>query len=337
MSSDQRDVRKQSDASADRGRSDVDSLEQPQLDDLGAPAAAGDAAGTVLAAEAGGPIAQTGLWSDVWRQLRRNPFFLFGATVLVILTVMAIAPQLFTNADPRSCDLSRSRQGPSADAWFGYDVQGCDYYANVIYGARVSISIGLLAVGGSLLIGITLGSLAGFFGGWIDNLIARIADIIYGLPLILGAILILYRFDSRGVTVVALALIVLLWMTPMRLVRSSVVSIRDSDYVQAARALGASNWRIITRHILPNALAPVLVYGTISVGVVIAAEATLSFLGVGLQLPSISWGLMIGTAQNFIRTSLYLLIFPGVFLSVTVLAFIAMGDALRDALDPKLR
>jgi oligopeptide transport system permease protein len=308
--------------------------------DLGDATAAGDAddrAGVTLAAESAGPVAQTGLWGDVWRQLRRNPFFVLGAVVISILTVMAVAPQLFTDVDPRACDLSRSRQPPSAEAWFGYDVQGCDYYANVIYGARVSISVGLLVVGGALAVGVALGAVAGFRGGWLDNLVARVADIVYGLPLILGAILILYLFDQRGVLEVSLALVVLSWMTPMRLVRASVVGVRDSDYVQAARALGASNWRIVTRHILPNALAPVLVYGTILVGVIISAEAALSFLGVGLQLPAISWGLMIGVAQNFIRTSLHLLIFPGLFLSVTVLAFIAMGDALRDALDPKLR
>jgi oligopeptide transport system permease protein len=292
---------------------------------------------TAPEAATGGPVEQASLWGDVWRQLRRKPQFLLGAGTVALLSLMAVAPQLFTRTDPRACSLSRSRQGPSSQAWFGYDVQGCDYYANVIYGARVSISIGLLVVGGSLLIGLVLGALAGFRGGWIDNLVARVADIVYGLPLILGAILILYRFQSRGVPEVALALVVLSWMTPMRLVRSSVVAVRDSDYVQAARALGASNWRLVTRHILPNALAPVLVYGTISVGVIISAEAALSFLGVGLRQPSISWGLMIGTAQNYLRTSLHLLLFPGVFLSITVLAFIALGDALRDALDPKLR
>jgi len=294
-------------------------------------------AGTAVAAATGGSVAQAGLWGDVWKQLRRKPQFLFGAAVVLVLTVMSIVPQLFTRTDPRDCDLSRSRGKPGADAWFGYDVQGCDYYANVIYGARVSIVIGLVVVGGALAIGLLLGALAGFFGGWIDTVIARIADIIYGLPLILGAIIVLYRFQDRNVMVVALALIIFTWMTPMRLVRSSVVSIRDADYVQAARALGASNNRIITRHILPNALAPVLVYATITVGGVIAAEATLSFLGIGLRLPSISWGLMIGEARQFLRTSLHLLIFPSIFLSITVLAFISLGDALRDALDPKLR
>jgi len=294
-------------------------------------------AGTVVAAAAGGSIAHAGLWSDVWRRLRRDPKFLFGVVVVAVLTVMALVPQLFTRVDPRYCLLERSRQPPSAEAWFGYDVQGCDYYANVIYGARVSISIGLLVVGGSLLVGLVLGALAGYRGGAADTLIARFADIVYGLPLILGAIIILYRFEQRGVPQVALALLVLTWMTPMRLVRSSVVAIREADYVQAARALGASNWRVVTRHILPNSLAPVLVYATISVGAIIAAEATLSFLGVGLRLPAISWGLMIGTAQNYLRTSLHLLIFPGIFLSLTVLAFISLGDALRDALDPRLR
>lgn len=295
------------------------------------------AAGSVVAAATGGSIAQAGLWGDVWLELRKMPQFIFGAVVVLVLAVMSIAPQLFTRVDPTECILSRSRQAPSADAWFGYDAQGCDYYANVIYGARVSITVGLITVGGAVLIGLVLGSLAGYRGGWVDNLIARIADIVYGLPLVLGAIIILYGFETRTVIVVGLALLALYWMTPMRLVRSSVVAIRDSDYVQAARALGASDWRIVTRHILPNSLAPVMVFATISIGTIISAEAVLSFLGVGLRKPQISWGLMIGEAQNYLRTSLHLLLFPGLFLVITVLAFIALGDALRDALDPKLR
>ncbi|MDN5856915.1 MAG: ABC transporter permease, partial [Actinomycetia bacterium] len=167
-------------------------------------------------AAAGGSVAQAGLWGDVWRQLRRDPKFLFGATVVAIFTVMAIVPQLFTRIDPRVCLLARSRGAPSAQAWFGYDVQGCDYYANVIYGARISISIGLYVVVGALLIGLVLGALAGFSSGWVDNLIARIADIVYGLPLILGAIIILYQFQGRTVLIVGGALLLLLWMTPMR-------------------------------------------------------------------------------------------------------------------------
>jgi len=292
-------------------------------------------------------LRQASLWSDAWRQLRRNKLFIVAATLLLVLTVMAAFPQLFTSIDPRErgvCQLANSRQGPGTNgAWFGYDIFGCDYYSTVVYGARVSMIIGLVVVGGAMVIGVFLGALAGFFGGWFDNLVARLTDIVYGLPLILGAILLLNLlaadrfFGERNLATVSTALILLSWMTFMRLFRSSVISIKDTDYVSAARAMGATNSRIILKHIVPNALAPVLVYGTIAVGGIIAAEATLSFLGIGLQQPAISWGLQINSAQNFIRSSPHLLFFPSIFLSVTVLSFILLGDALRDALDPKLR
>ena len=291
-----------------------------------------------------GEVRQASLWSDAWRQLRRNTLFLASSAMLLVLAVMAAFPQLFTSQSPiAGCELSQSRIAPSSDAWFGYDVFGCDYYTNVIYGARVSMIIGLAVMGGAMLIGVTLGAIAGYYGGWFDNVVARLTDIIYGLPLILGAILLLNLlasdrfFGERNLTVVSLALIVLSWMTFMRLFRSSVISVKDTDYVSAARAMGATDSRIILKHIVPNALAPVLVYATISVGGIIAAEATLSFLGIGLQQPAISWGLQINSAQNYIRSSPHLLFFPSIFLSVTVLSFILLGDALRDALDPKLR
>jgi oligopeptide transport system permease protein len=292
-------------------------------------------------------LRQASLWSDAWRQLRRSKLFLGAAGMLVVLAVMATFPQLFTSIDPRErgvCSLSDSRQPPGTNgAWFGYDVFGCDYYSTVVYGARVSMIIGLVVVGGALLIGIVLGALAGFYGGWFDNVIARITDVIYGLPLILGAILLLNLlaadrfFGERNLATVSMALILLSWMNVMRLFRSSVISVKGTDYVSAARAMGASDGRIVLKHILPNALAPVLVYATIAVGGIIAAEATLSFLGIGLQQPAISWGLQINSAQNYIRTSPHLLFFPSIFLSLTVLSFILLGDALRDALDPKLR
>ncbi len=292
-----------------------------------------------LVAAAGGSVRQASLWSDAWRQLRKNPIFVVAALLLVVLSVMALFPSLFTNADPLSCDLANSRGGPGTNgAWFGYDLQGCDYYANIIYGVRVSMVIGVAVVGGSLVIGVILGALAGFYGGWFDALMSRITDIFFGLPLILGAIILLNAFTGdRGLFQVSVALIAFGWMTILRLLRSSVIAVKATDYVQAARALGASDWRIITTHILPNALAPVLVYSTIAIGGIIAAEATLSFLGIGLQRPSISWGLQIEEARDFVRTSPYLLLLPSAFLSATVLCFIMLGDALRDALDPKLR
>ena len=287
-------------------------------------------------------VRQASLWSDAWRQLRRSKLFLLATALLAVLALMAAFPGLFTNGDPRACSLSNSRGTPGTNgAWFGYDTFGCDYYTQVIYGARVSMIIGLFVVGASLVIGVVLGAIAGYFGGWFDTAIARITDVMYGLPFLLGAILLLKLFEElfgeRNLFAVGLALIVFGWMTIMRLFRSSVISVKETDYVSAARALGASNGRIILKHILPNALAPVIVYSTILVGGIIAAEATLSFLGIGLQLPAISWGLQIGSAQNYIRTAPHLLFFPSIFLSVTVLCFILLGDALRDALDPKLR
>jgi len=278
------------------------------------------------------------LYADAWRQLRRRPMFIISGILIVILALMAIWPGLFTRVDPRDCNLADSLLRPSGEHWFGTDVQGCDYYARTIWGARVSITIGVLVTAASTLIAVVLGSMAGYYGGIVDTLIARLTDIWFAIPTILGGIVILRSiFSTRGLLQVSLVLIVLGWPTMLRLVRSAVMATREMDYVDAARALGVRNFRIIRRHILPNAVAPVIVYSTITVGVIISAEAALSFLGVGLQLPAISWGLMISVAQNRILTAPHLLLFPGAFLSVTVFTFILMGDALRDALDPRLR
>lgn len=279
----------------------------------------------------------TSLWSDAWRQLRRRPMFMISAALILLLVVMALFPRIFTSIDPRACDLGDSLLTPSKEHWFGTDIQGCDYYARTIYGARVSITIGLTVTIFSTLIALIGGSISGFYGGWVDSVIARLTDIMFVIPFILGSIVILSLFPTRGVGQVSLVLILLGWATMLRLVRAAVLTTKSHDYVDAARAMGATNRRIITKHILPNSMAPVIVYATITVGVVISAEAALSFLGVGLQLPAISWGLMISTAQTRIISAPHLLLFPGLFLSVTVFSFILMGDALRDALDPKLR
>ena len=279
----------------------------------------------------------TSLWGDAWNELRRKPVFVISALMITVLTVMAVWPTLFTSIDPRECSLSNSLLRPSQEHWFGTDLQGCDYYSRTIHGARISITIGLLVTVFATSIAIVGGSVAGYYGGVIDTIIARITDIWFAVPTILGGIVILTLFGERGSLQVSLVLIVLGWPTMLRLARSAVLSVKEEEYVDAARALGANDFRIISRHILPNSLAPVIVYATITVGVIIAAEAALSFLGGGLQLPAISWGLMISVAQNRILTAPHLLLFPGLFLSVTVFSFILMGDALRDALDPKLR
>ncbi len=282
---------------------------------------------------------QNSLWSDAWGELKRSPFFWIGAVFGLVFLLMALVPQLFARgADPRACSLSNSNQKPSAEHWFGFDQQGCDYLANVVYGARNSLIIGLLAVAVVLVMGVVVGAVSGFYGGWVDGLLSRLTDIFYAVPFILGAIVVLRSgILGRGVVAVAIALAAFGWMTAMRLVRSQVIAVKSSDYVAAARAMGASNGRILVRHILPNAVAPVLVYATITVGVFIAAEATLTYLGVGLQRPAISWGLQIAAGQSQIRSAPHLVLFPSIILTLTVMAFVMMGDALRDALDPRQR
>jgi len=277
------------------------------------------------------------LWSDAWKELRRKPSFIISGVLIVLMVVMAAFPTLFTSIDPRDCSLINSIQPPSSEHWFGTDLQGCDYYARTIHGARASVVIGIVVTFFATLVAVTLGSLAGYKGGAIDTVLSRFTDVMFAIPLILAAIVFLNALGSKGIWTVCAVLIVFGWPTMLRLMRSSVLSVRELDYVDAARAMGASDWRIITRHILPNGITPVIVYATITIGVVIALEATLSFLNVGLQLPAISWGLMISNAQTRILASPHLLFFPGLFLSLTVFAFILMGDALRDALDPKLR
>jgi oligopeptide transport system permease protein len=286
------------------------------------------------------------LWSDAWADLRRNPFFWVSAVLIAVFLVMAAFPQLFTSTDPYFADLAHAREKPSAEAWFGYDGQGHDVYARTIYGARSSILVGVFATLFTLVVGSLFGILAGYSGGSLDALLSRLGDIFFAIPLLLGGILILYTFPSDLETPylvvvgkVVLALGLLGWPNIARLMRSSVLQVKPNDYVQAARALGASPGRIILSHILPNSLAAVIVVSTINLGAYIAAEATLSYLGIGLQPPAISWGLAISEASGIglIRAAPHMLLFPSIFLSLTVLAFIMLGDAVRDALDPKLR
>ncbi|GAA2797598.1 ABC transporter permease [Crossiella cryophila] len=285
------------------------------------------------------------LWSDAWGDLRRRPLFIMSATVILFLIIVAAFPWLFTSVDPDAGDLQRSRLAPSAQAWFGYDTQGKDIFARVVYGTRWSILVGVMSTLVTVLIGGIMGLLSGFFGGWVDAILSRVADVFFGLPFVLGAIVILSAFLSGGgspgaftiVSLVVLSIALLSWPVAMRIMRSAAITVKQQDFVKAARALGASNSRIIVKHLLPNCLAPVLVYGTIALGAFIGAEATLSFLGLGLRAPAVSWGVMIADARDYIRIAPHLLYFPAGFLVITVLAFVMLGDAVREALDPKLR
>lgn len=298
-----------------------------------------------VVAEAEAPQANVrSLGRDAWHDLVRKPTFIVSAVLFVVFVAIAIAPGLFTSLSPNSCDLALSRQAPSGAAWFGYDNNGCDVYTQTIYGARASIMVGVLTAIGVLVLGGVAGTIAGFYGRTTDTLISRLGDIFFGIPLLLGALIVLVSFPSGPetpelvtISKVVLSLAVLGWPQIMRITRSSVLQVRSADYVQAARALGANGTRMILKHVVPNSIAPVIVVVTIAIGGYIAAEATLSFLGVGLQPPVVSWGLAISRAQDYVRTSPHMLLFPASALSLCVLAFIMLGDAIRDALDPKLR
>ncbi|MFJ9027895.1 ABC transporter permease [Streptomyces sp. NPDC102274] len=283
------------------------------------------------------------LWSDAWHDLRRNPLFVISAVLILFLLTMAAFPQLFTSADPRYADLAKHYlQKPNwghffDEDWFGYDIQGRSIYARVVYGARASILVAVVVTGLVTILGTVVGMLAGYFGGWIDSLLSRLTDIFFAVPFMLGAMVVLTSFTERSIWVVILSLAFLGWTQIARVARGSVLTIKQADYVMAAKALGASTSRILLRHIMPNAIAPVIVVATIALGGYISAEATLSFLGIGLAEPAVSWGVDISSGQEQLRNAAFVLIIPSVMVSITVLAFIMLGDAVRNALDPKLR
>ncbi|MBT2898707.1 MULTISPECIES: ABC transporter permease [unclassified Streptomyces] len=283
------------------------------------------------------------LWSDAWHDLRRNPLFIISMVLILLLAVMSIFPGLFTSASPREANLAEHYlQHPNwghffAPDWLGYDGQGRSIYARLVYGARASITVGVVVTLAVTITGLVIGMLAGYFGGWIDTILSRITDVFFGVPFIVGAMVILTSFEKRSVWVVILSLAFLGWTSIARVARGSVITIKQADYVVAAKALGASTTRILTRHILPNAIAPVIVVATIALGGYIAAEATLSFLGIGLAEPTVSWGIDVSAAKDQLRNAPYVLVIPSVMVSITVLSFLMFGDAVRNALDPKMR
>ncbi|MEU3335591.1 ABC transporter permease [Streptomyces sp. NPDC002144] len=277
------------------------------------------------------------LWSDAWRDLRRNPVFIISAVVILFLVLISLWPSAITWMSPLKCDLAKAQEGSQPGHPFGFDGQGCDVYTRTVYGTRTSVTVGVCATLGVALLGSVLGGLAGFFGGVSDSFLSRITDIFFAIPVVLGGLVLLSVVTSNTVWPVVGFIVLLGWPQIARIARGSVITAKQNDYVQAARSLGASNSRILLRHIAPNAVAPVIVVATIALGTYIALEATLSFLGVGLKPPNVSWGIDISAASPYIRNAPHMLLWPAGALAVTVLAFIMLGDAVRDALDPKLR
>jgi oligopeptide transport system permease protein len=273
--------------------------------------------------------------------LRRRAAFWIPAVVLVVLVVVGLVPDrvagFFGHGDPRVCDLARTVGGAGPGHPFGFDVQGCDVYANVVHGTRNSLLVGFAGTVLALAVALVVGTLAGLRDGWLDTLLARTTDVFLGFPFLLGALVVLVSLGDRSVWTVSLVLGIFSWPVMARLVRASVRSVRGAEFVLASQAMGIGAWRTVTGHVLPNALGPVLAVATISVGQIIVAESTLTYLGVGLQAPAISWGRQLAEAQQQLSSAPHLLVWPGSFLAVTVLSLIWLGDVLRDALDPRQR
>ncbi len=283
------------------------------------------------------------LWSDAWKRLKKNKLALIGAIWIVFVVLVAItadlwAPQLL--GSPTAIDSTTvaqtSKLPPSLEHPFGTDATGRDQLVRVIYGARVSLTVGVIATLISTAIGLVMGALAAFYGGWWDTIIMRLADMFLAIPYTLFVITML-AVIGQGIQNVFIAIGVLGWPSIARVFRSAILSVKENDYVDAARAMGASDLRIIARHIFPNSVASIVVYATMNVGGAILTESALSYLGMGVTPPTPSWGIMIQDGQTFLQTQPWLMIMPGLAILTTVLAFTLLGDGLRDALDVKMK
>ena len=272
----------------------------------------------------------------LWRKLRADRRATLGLGAVVVLVLLALAAPLVSQWDPTAIALANQLQPPSLQHWLGTDLQGRDVWARLIYGARISLSVGFLSQGIALAIGLTLGLVSGFYGKWVDETVMRLADVTLAFPSLLLLIALAAAFEpSLGTVLVTIGIVG--WAGMARIVRGQVLVVRQLEYVQAARALGERDYRIITRHLLPNVNAPVVIAATLGVAGAIMAEAALSFLGLGVQPPTPSWGSMIADGRDLeqLRHAPWTSLSPGIAIGIAVLGFNLLGDALRDALDPR--
>lgn len=274
--------------------------------------------------------------SRAMQHLRRDARAWFGTVVIILMIFAAVGAPLVARYDPTDVDLINQLRPPSGEHWMGTDIQGRDVWARLVHGARISLSVGLVSQGIALGLGLLLGLLAGYYGKWIDELVMRLADVTLAFPTLLLLIALVAALQpSLGVVFLTIGLVG--WAAMARLVRGQVLVVRELEYVQAMRALGARNGRIILRHVLPAVVAPVLIAATLGVAGAIMAEASLSFLGLGVQPPTPSWGAMIADGRDLsqLRGAPWTSLFPGIAIGLTVLGFNLLGDALRDAIDPR--
>ena len=276
------------------------------------------------------------LWADAWRRLLRNRAAVVSAILLVIIAIACFGASRFSSYPIDDVDWENISTGPSAVHWFGTDENGRDLFTRVLYGGQVSLMVGIVATLVSLVIGVAWGAVAGFAGGRTDGLMMRIVDILYSLPYMFFVIL-LVVFFGRNILLIFVALGAVQWLDMARIVRGQTLSLKRKEFIEAAHASGVSNFNIVRRHIIPNTLGPVVIFITLTVPSVILTESFISFLGLGVQEPQTSWGVLISEGARVMETAWWALIFPAVFLGVTLFCFNFIGDGLRDALDPKDR
>ena len=275
------------------------------------------------------------LWADAWRRLAQNRMAVIATIIFgVILLLCLIGPLFFAQHSGETNDLANTFKKPSISHWFGTDDSGRDLFVRTLEGGRISLAVGFLATAVSLLIGVVYGSMAGYIGGRTDAFLMRIVDILYSLPFTIFVILLMVMF-GRNFILLFVAIGFVEWLTMARIVRAQIMALKDTEFVEAARALGYGNLRIIFGHLLPNILGPVIIYASLTVPAVMLLEAVLSFLGLGVQPPMSSWGLLIKDGAEKIDVYPWLLIFPALFFSATLFSLNFIGDGLRDALDPK--
>jgi peptide/nickel transport system permease protein len=275
-------------------------------------------------------------WAEVWRRLRRNRMAMFGLAIITIIVFTAIFADVIAPYDYREQNLLRVADPPSRDHLLGTDDLGRDILSRIIHGARVSLQVGFVAVSISLVLGGTLGALAGYYGGNLDNVVMRFMDVLLAIPSILLAIAIVSAFGG-GLVNVMIAVGISTIPVYARIVKASVISIKEQEFIEAARAIGATDVRIILKHILPNSMAPIIVRGTLGVAIAILSAAGLSFIGLGIEPPTPEWGAMLSSGRHLIRRAPHVATFPGIAIMTTIFALNLLGDGLRDALDPRLK
>jgi peptide/nickel transport system permease protein len=275
---------------------------------------------------------------QVWRRLRRSTTAVIGLLLILLFLMLALFAPLIADYEEEALKMNvRERlQSPSSEHWFGTDEFGRDIFARIVYGTRISLFVGVISVSIALTFGGTLGALAGYYGGRVDNIIMRVLDVLLAIPTILLAITIV---AALGASILNLMIAVGISNIPgfARVVRASVLSVKDQEFIEAARAIGARDHTIILRHVLPNSMAPIVVFATLKVASAIMATSSLSFIGLGIQPPTPEWGNMLAGGRAYIRDHMYIVLYPGLAIVLTVLSLNLIGDGLRDALDPKLK